>query len=120
MGVLYVHHHPLHEPKYSGLVEKFKAAGLRLPEARVEFPLDEHGVKTWCYWLGRGVAAKQARVATGQLPEADSLPGTAKRLFYTEADEPDARDRVIAKLVSIVAADLPADKRAELLAELND
>jgi hypothetical protein len=104
---------PLHDDEHTAIREKIAREGLALPPARQEFAAAH--VPTWLYWMKRAVEGKAAKVVAGEFPA--TIDGEPKLSFFGNPT-PDKRDAIIEKLIDVVTAMLPANKKKELLESL--
>lgn len=111
---------PLHEARHSALRQKIEDAGFCLPPERESFPGID--ATTWAFWMRRAVEAGLAKITQGSLPE--NLPGKPRMRFVgqEEKDERDTRlerlERQNERLMALLLATLPADKRRTVEREL--
>lgn len=105
---------PLQGDENVATFEKIKREGFSLPPAREEFKGVD--VATWLHWMKRAVRAGTARVVQGKLPE--KIDGKPKTDFFGAHPTEDPRDKLIGKLIDMVAGLLPPEKRAELMVGL--
>ena len=102
---------PLHDPEYRELAKKIEKRGYKLAPARQTFPMvDDNAKATWIHWMKRAIDDGTAKLVRGDFPA--KLPGVAKTRFGTTVASDASGDKVD-KLLAIVMALLPADKRAE-------
>ena len=73
---------PLHDPRYAAITERVKQRGCRLFPAREPVALDK---PTVLHWLKEAVAAGQAKIIRGALP--DKIEGTPKLHFIVQPVE---------------------------------
>lgn len=111
---------PLHGDEHAQDRAKIEAQGMTLnPECEELGPAD---VPTWLHWAKRSVAAGLARVVRGRLPEkVEGRP----RLQFISPEREDPRDERLdrleeqnRKLLALLVATLPADKRRAVEREL--
>jgi hypothetical protein len=105
---------PLHDAEHVATADKIRREGFALAKAREEFKAVH--VPTWLYWIKRAVESGTARVVQGKLPE--KVEGKPRTDFFGAHPTEDPRDKLIGKLIDMVAGLLPEEKRAELLAGL--
>jgi hypothetical protein len=101
----------LHAPEHRAIREKIEAKGLRLGPQREEF--QDVDVNTWAFWLRRAVAIGVAKIVEGKFGEIDEAK--AKKNFVT-VEKPDPRDNLIDRLVAVLYAGLPPERRNEVAA----
>jgi hypothetical protein len=89
---------PLHDPRYAAIAERIKSRGIRLRPERERLAIDK---ATALYWIREAVAAGQARVVSGRLPER--IEGTPKLHFITQPHE-SSEGRLSKALESMAAA----------------
>jgi hypothetical protein len=102
---------PLHEPAHAAIREKIQAMGLMLGPAAETF--DNIDANTWLFWMRRAVANGVGKIVEGKFPEIDEAK--ARKNFIT-AEQRDPRDGLIDRLVAVLYASLPADRRKEVAA----
>jgi hypothetical protein len=102
---------PLHEPEYADIREKIEARGLKLGAATERF--ENIDANTWLFWMRRAVASGTCKVVTGQFPAIDEAKA---RKNFIVAEQRDPRDNLIDKLVGLMFASLPAERRKEFAA----
>lgn len=107
---------PLHGPACKPIRERIEARGLKLGPEREEF--QNVAVNDWAFWLKRAVDAGIAKVVSGTWPEIDAAKARKNFILAPKPQEPDARDSVINKLVGLVYALVPADRKKEIAALL--
>jgi hypothetical protein len=102
---------PLHEPVNAAMRERVEKMGLRLPPEREEFK--DIDVPTWLFWMRRAVVNELAKIVEGKFPEIDEA--RVQKNFITKPQR-DPRDGLIDKLVAVLYAGLPAERRQEVAA----
>jgi hypothetical protein len=71
-------------------------------------------VTTWLYWMRRAVASGVAKIVTGTFPAIDEA--RVQKDFLLTKPPADPRDALVDKLVAILYASLPAERRKEVAA----
>ncbi len=102
---------PLHDPEHAAIKEKIEAMGMKLGPAVERF--ENIDANTWLYWMRRAVSAGTCKIVSGQFPAIDEAK--ARRDFIMPEIR-DPRDNLIDKLVAILYASLPAERRKEVAA----
>jgi hypothetical protein len=102
---------PLYAPEHKAIREKIESRGLKLGPQREEF--QNVDFNTWAFWLRRAVANGVAKIVEGKFGAIDEAK--ARKNFVT-VDKPDKRDNMIEKLVAVLYASLPEDRRKEVAA----
>jgi hypothetical protein len=95
---------PLHDPRHEIIRERI-ARKWGIPPAKQTFRGD---APTWLFWLKRAVESGLARVVKGTIPT--DVPGKPQTRFIT-SDQADPRDTLLDRMLSLLIAQLPADKR---------
>jgi hypothetical protein len=102
---------PLHEPEHAAIREKIEARGLKLGPAVEKFEgIDSN---SWLFWMRRAVASGSCKIVAGQFPAIDEAKA---RRDFVNVQQPNPRDDLIHKLVTIVFASLPPERRKEFAA----
>jgi hypothetical protein len=107
----------LHDAEHKALREKLARKGFALPPEKEELAVQPDDRPSWVYWMRRAVEAGHARLTRGKFP--DRIEGKVKKSFVLGERPKDPRDEMMNKLVALLYAALPADKRRavdELLA----
>lgn len=112
-------HEPLADAAHERLRRVIEKAGQSIPEHQ-EFDLTtpDEGfcrLSTWCYWAGRAIEEKTARIVRGELPS--KLPGQPRKKFIGGSGE-DA-ETLFKKMVAILWAKLSPKEREEAEALLS-
>jgi hypothetical protein len=102
---------PLHDAEHAAIREKIEARGLKLGPQAERF--DGIDVNTWLFWMRRAVASGVAKIVDGKFPEIDEAKA---RKNFVVAEQRDPRDSLIDRLVAVLYASLPADRRKEVAA----
>jgi len=110
---------PLADPEHESLrqyieQQRGEAIGPQLEEsAGVDPP-------TWEFWMARAVEAGFARVIRGRLRSIGEIRKDKPRVSFFPSRVRDERDRVIDKLVGVIGALVPANRRAEIVELLKE
>ena len=109
---------PLHDPVHAAIREKIQAMGLKLGPADEHF--DNIDANTWLFWMRRAVANGVGKIVEGKFPEIDEAKARKNFAVAEQRDQRDSLiDRLVAqndKLVAVLFASLPADRRKEVAA----
>lgn len=105
----------LHDAEHEPTRERIEAMGLKIGQRRETF--ENVHVATWLFWMQRAVQGGWANLVDGKFPE--KLSGEPQKSFITKP-QPDKRDALIEKLVGLLVATLPAEKRKEVAALIGE
>jgi hypothetical protein len=100
---------PLYAPEHKVIREKIEAQKMKLGPEREE--LLNVDLNTWAFWLRRAVANGVAKIVAGKFPEIDEAKA---RKNFVIAEETNPRDTLIDRLVAIMYASLPPERRKEV------
>jgi hypothetical protein len=102
---------PLYAPEHQAIREKIEARKMKLGPELEEF--QDADVNTWGFWLRRAVANGVAKIVSGKFPEIDQAKA---RKNFVIAEEQNPRDTLVDRLVAIMYASLPPERRKEVAA----
>ena len=106
---------PLHDAEHAPTREQIEGMGLKIGKRRETF--DSVHVSTWLFWMQRAVQGGWATLVEGKFP--DKLADEPQKSFITKP-QPDKRDALSEKLVGLLVATLPAEKRREVAALIGE
>jgi hypothetical protein len=107
---------PLHEPEHAAIREKIEAKGLKLGPHVERF--QNIDANSWLFWMRLAVASGACKIVSGQFPAIDEAK--ARKDFVNSPPKANPRDSLIEKLVAVMYASLPPERRKEVAAIFED
>jgi hypothetical protein len=101
---------PLYAPEHKVIREKIEAQKMKLGPEREDF--QNADLNSWAFWLRRAVANGMAKIVAGSFPAIDEAK--ARKNFVIAEEQLNPRDTLVDRMVAIMYASLPADRRKEV------